>query len=209
MILTLTYSSPPAGDLGYLLHKHPNRVQAVSLAFGEAYVFFPEVSAERCTAALLLDVDPVGIVRGPGASIDQYVNDRPYVSSSMLSVALGRAFGTAMGGRSKDRQALADGAYRFECTITALPCRGRVELLTELFEPLGYEVTAIRHPLDPSRPAWGDSRYVSLTLTGTCRLRDLLAHVYVLVPVLDDAKHYWVGPDEVDKLLRRGTGWLE
>lgn len=209
MLFSINYRTRPATDLGYLLHKHPDRVQGVSLAFGMAQVFFPVATPDSCTAALLLDVDPVGIVRGRGATLDQYVNDRPYVSSSMLSVALGRAFNTAMSGRSKDRQSLADATHRFECTITALPCRGHADLLAELFEPLGYRVEATRHPLDPTQPDWGDSGYVTVTLDGTCRLRDLLAHIYVLVPVLDNDKHYWVGPDEVEKLLRRGAGWLD
>src|SRR5579864_142306 len=30
----------------------------------------------------------------------------------------------------------------------------------------------------------------------------------VLISVLDDDKHYWVGDAEVEKLLRHGEGWL-
>jgi 3' terminal RNA ribose 2'-O-methyltransferase Hen1 len=62
--------------------------------------------------------------------------------------------------------------------------------------------------LDETFPAWGDSRYVDLRLTGELRLADALNHLYVLLPVLDDGKHYWVSPDEVDKLIRAGGGWL-
>jgi 3' terminal RNA ribose 2'-O-methyltransferase Hen1 len=209
MLLTITSTAPPATDLGYLLHKHPERVHSVSLAFGHAYVFFPEASAERCTAALLLDVDPVGIVRGPGRTLDQYVNDRPYAASSLLSVALARAFGTALGGRSKERQSVADAAGRFHCTVTPLPCRGGEPMLRRLFEPLGYAVEARPHVLDARVPEWGESPYFTVELDATHRLRDLLAHLYVLIPVLDDDKHYWVGDDEVKKLLARGKGWLE
>src|SRR5713226_5643929 len=98
MLLTITNTHPTATDLGYLLHKNPARTQSFPLAAGQAHVFYPEASAERCTAALLLDLDPVALVRGSGGSrdeggpIDQYVNDRPYTASSFLSVAIAEAF---------------------------------------------------------------------------------------------------------------------
>src|SRR5260370_35672260 len=115
MLLPLTTTHNPATDLGYLLHKNPAKLHSFELSFGKAHVFYPEASSERCTVALLLEVDPVGLVRGKrgqheGGTLDQNVNDRPYVLSSFLSVALGRAFGTAMSGRSKGRQELADQA---------------------------------------------------------------------------------------------------
>jgi 3' terminal RNA ribose 2'-O-methyltransferase Hen1 len=186
-------------------------VQAFELPWGQAHVFFPEATAERCTAALLLDVDPVRLVRGPrgdGQALDQYVNDRPYVASSFLSVALGHVYGTALAGRSKDRPELAQCALPLQATLAVVPCRGGEGLLRRLFEPLGYTVAAERHALDAAFPEWGESRYYTVRLAAEARLRDLLTHLYVLVPVLDDDKHYWVGDDEVEKLLRRGAEWL-
>jgi len=214
MLLTISTTHQPATDLGYLLHKNPARAQHFTLSFGAAHVFYPEASAERCTAALVLDVDPVGLVRGrrgpegEGGLLMQYVNDRPYVASSFLSVAMAEVFGTAMTGRSKERQALADTPLPLEARLATVPCRGGDELLRRLFEPLGYSVRADAQPLDPAIPEWGASRYYVVTLSATARLCDLLTHLYVLVPVLDDEKHYWVGDDEVEKLIRRGEGWL-
>ena len=211
MLLTITTTHQPATDLGYLLHKNPARWQQFDLSFGKAHVYYPEASADRCTAALLLDVDAVGLVRrdaGEGFGLEQYVNDRPYVASSFMSVALGEVFGTAMTGRSKERQELADNALPWTVTIAVLPCRGGESVLRRLFEPLGYTVTAQQHMLDETFPDWGESQYFTVTLENTTRLRDLLAHLYVLIPVLDEEKHYWIGQDEVDKLLRRGAGWL-
>lgn len=214
MLLTITNTKPPATDLGYLLHKNPARWQSFELAFGKAHVFYPEVSPDRCTAALLLDVDPVGLVRnrrGPGTdsgTLDQYVNDRPYVASSFLSVAIARVLGTALAGTSKDRPELAEQALPLEAKIAVLPCRGGEDFLRRLFEPLRYEVIAIHHPLDEKFPEWGESPYYTVTLRATVRLQDLLTHLYVLIPVLDAEKHYWVGEDEVEKLLRHGEGWL-
>jgi len=213
MLLTLTTTHQPATDLGHLLHKNPARLHSFDLSFGKVHVFYPEASEERCTAALLLDVDPVGLVRGKrgstdGGALDQYVNDRPYVLSSFMSVAMGRALGTAMSGRSKSKQELADQKIPLTATLSVVACRGGDGLLRELFEPLGYTVSAQRHPLDEKFPDWGEGPYYTVTLQAETRLRDLLRHLYVLIPVLDAEKHYWVGTDEVEKLLRKGEGWL-
>ncbi|MFI6816225.1 3' terminal RNA ribose 2'-O-methyltransferase Hen1 [Nonomuraea sp. NPDC050328] len=213
MLLTISTTRKPATDLGFLLHKHPGRVQEFSQSFGTAAVFYPEAGDERCTAALLLDVDPVKLVRSRGASspdfsLSQYVNDRPYAASSLLAVALGDVFRTARAGRCKAKPELPDTALPLELTLPALPCRGGADLARRLFEPLGWAVEAVAVPLDERFPEWGDSRYLSLTLRGTLRLADALNHLYVLLPVLDDAKHYWIAPDEVDKLIRAAGGWL-
>jgi 3' terminal RNA ribose 2'-O-methyltransferase Hen1 len=182
-------------------------VQTFSLPFGAAHVLYPEASEERCTAALVLDVDPVGLVRrGRSAfALAEYVNDRPYVASSLLSVALVRVFKTAMEGL---RPELASSAIPLEAALPAVPARGGEELVRRLFEPLGYSVSVRELALDPAFPEWGASRRVSLRLSATVRLSELLTHLYVLLPVLDDEKHYWVDDSEVEKLLRRGAEWL-
>lgn len=212
MLLRITTTHQPATDLGYLLHKSPFRIHTLEQAFGKTHVFYPETTPERCTAALLLDIDPIGLVRrGPGGeaqALEEYVNDRPYAASSFLSVAIARTFGTAMNGKSKERQELADMPLPLETRISALPCRGGESLLRRLFEPLGYEIAASGHQLDEKFPEWGESKYFTVTLKTTVRLSDLLTHLYVLIPVLDDDKHYWVGDAEVEKLLRHGEGWL-
>lgn len=210
----LTISAPISGtNLGYLLLKNPARVHSFELPFGKAHVVYPELSDVHAAASLILDIDPVGLVRGRSrasgeGTLDQYVNDRPYVSSSFLSVAMSRVFGTAMGGRSKERQQLADTPLNWTATIAVAPCRSGERFIRALFEPLGYTVTAEQHPLDERFPEWGDGFYYTIRIAGTKRLQDLLAHIYVLVPVLDAEKHYWVGDDEVEKLLRKGEGWL-
>jgi 3' terminal RNA ribose 2'-O-methyltransferase Hen1 len=213
VLLTLTTTHTPATDLGYLLHKNPAAAQSFDLAFGKAHVFYPEASADRCTAALLLDIDPVGLVRSRGPSgenrtLEQYVNDRPYTASSFLSVAIAQVFGSALSGKSRERPELAETAIPLTARIAVLPCRGGEDLLHRLFDPLGYTLTAERHNLDETFPEWGPSPYYTVTLSRTCTLHDLLTNLYVLIPVLDNDKHYWVGDDEVQKLLRHGEGWL-
>ncbi|SCL23465.1 3' terminal RNA ribose 2'-O-methyltransferase Hen1 [Micromonospora nigra] len=218
MLLTLTTTHQPATDLGHLLVKHPDRVHAFDVPVGTAHVFYPEAGEQRCTAALLLDVDPLKLAaaRGRGGrasapegfTLGRYVNDRPYAASSLLASALSRVYRSALRGESRDRPELAATAVPLEVRVPVLRCRGGADVATRLFTPLGWAVTATPIPLDERYPEWGDSRYVDLTLTGTRRVADALNHLYVLLPVLDDAKHYWVAPDEVDKLLRAGAGWL-
>lgn len=214
VFLTISTSHRPATDLGYLLHKHPDRVQRFPQSFGTAVVFYPEATQERCTAALLLDVDPIRLVRtrgrhSPDFSLSHYINDRPYAASSLLAVALGDVFGTARAGRCAARPDLVGVGIPLEIGVPVLPCRGGPEVAHRIFAPLGWEVSAIPIPLYQAFPQWGDARYVRLALSGRMRLADALNQLYVLLPALDESKHYWQGPDEVDKLLRSGSGWLE
>ena len=212
MLLTITYTGQSATELGYLLYKNPYRPQMFELSHGKAYVFYPEISDRRTTAALLLDIDPIDLARGKtgksGGGLFDYVNDRPYVSSSFLSTAISKVFGTAMTGRADAHQALSDSPLDLTATVTMLPCRGEQEKLNSVFEPLGYEVSYETFVSDENFPDWGESKYVNLTISGKVRLRDLLKHLFVLIPVFDRQKHYWVDADEVEKLLRIGEDWL-
>ena len=211
MQLHLTNRTPDATDLGHLLHKHPARCHGGELAFGQATVFYPEATPERCTAVLAVDVDPVDLVRSEGArqggwALGQYVNDRPYAASSFLSVAISRIFGTALNGRCTKRPELVEKPLDLEARLPVV--QAPEGMLEKLFEPLGYEVESRRLPLEPAFPDWGESRYHELILRATLPLHVLLKHLFVLIPTLDRNKHYWVGQEEIDKLLGKGEGWL-
>jgi 3' terminal RNA ribose 2'-O-methyltransferase Hen1 len=211
MQLQISTTHQPATDLGYLLSKNPDRHQTFTLAFGTAHVFYPEATPERCSVALVVDVDPVGLVRGRGDSdgpLTQYVNDRPYTASSFLAVAIAQVFSSGMAGSSKARAELAGSAMPLEAEIPVLRCRAGAAKVRACFEPLGYEVDLQPLPLDETFPDWGESRYFRLHLRGTLRLSELLQHLYLLLPALDGDKHYYVGSDEVQKLLDKGGDWL-
>jgi len=200
MLLQLSTTHSPATDLGFLLAKNPARVQEFNLSFGKAHVFYPDASEELCTLALLLDVDSVALVRGKAQGeglLSQYVNDRPYAATSFLSVAIAQVLRSALSGACKEKPELAQTAIPLRAQVEGVPASP--EQLEKLFAPLGYRVEA--HALG--------GKHSRLTLNATTKLSDLLAHLYVLIPVLDDAKHYYVGEEEVEKLLRHGTGWLE
>jgi len=218
MLLTITSVTPPATDLGFVLHKNPAALRSVDVGFGVAHAFYPEAGPQRCTVALLVEVDPVALARRQGAGMPaaeaggfplaRYVNDRPYAASSFLSVALRRVFGTALRGTCEARPELPGQLFELTAELPVLPCRGGEALLRELFEPLGYQVSAAPIALDPHFPDWGDSPYFSVRLSGACRVQDLLGHLYVLLPVLDDGKHYWITADEIGKLTGPAAEWL-
>ena len=216
MLLNITTTHKPATDLGYLLHKHPDKFQTVELSVGKAHVFYPEKSENRTTVSLLLDIDPIDMVRGArnlggdGFALGHYVNDRPYVASSFMSVALAKAFSSAMNGKCKDKPELVDVKLPFEVTISVIPApKGGEILIRKFFEPLGYEVELTRHQLDDKFPEWGDSKYYTLRLKHTITTKELLSHLYVLIPTLDNDKHYFVSENEIEKLLQKGEGWLK
>ncbi|MEM7040884.1 MAG: 3' terminal RNA ribose 2'-O-methyltransferase Hen1, partial [Bacteroidota bacterium] len=215
MLLTIKETGANAPTLSWLLHKHPGKAQTFDLKHGKAHVFYPENDAESVQVALLLDIDPVELVRGrdkftvAGHPLSQYVNDRPYAASSLLSVALNKVFGSAINGKCEGMREAVDVVRNLETQVSVASCHGGEDLLKRLFEPLGYTVETESMPLDTEFPEWGRSPYYDLTLKGSATLKDHLSHLYVLFPVLDNDKHYWVGEEEVEKLLRRGESWLD
>lgn len=216
MLLTITAEGENAAALSFLMHKHPDKLQQVELSVGAASIFYPECRKEKVTAALLLDIDPIGMVRnaknfaGKDFLLGQYVNDRPYVASSFMSSAISKAFSSAMNGNCKEHPEFIDMPLALTAKISVLPApRGGELLIKRLFEPLGYTVEAERHLLDTQFSEWGYGKYFTLTLKNTLPLKDLLSHLYVLIPVLDNEKHYFITQNEVEKLLQKGKGWLE
>ncbi len=213
MLLLLETTHAPATDLGFLLHKNPSRAQTFDLPFGQARVWYPVATPEKCQFALWLDMDPVRLSRGSGSdhrdsfSLQPYVNDRPYVASSFLCVAIAQVLRAAMSGQSKERPELAQTPIPLAVRLPVVPSRGGESLLRRLFEPVGYQVEPKRLVLDKNL-GWNESPYYDLSLKATRKLSEVLEHLYVLLPVLDDDKHYWVGPDEVEKLLKHGQSWL-
>jgi len=216
MILNITTTHNPATDLGFLFHKHPDKFQTFELSIGKAYVFYPEKSNDRTTISLLLDIDPIDMVRGArnhggdSFALGHYVNDRPYVVSSFMSVAISKAFSSALNGKCKDKPELVDVKLPFEVVISVIPApKGGELLIRKFFEPLGYIVELKRHQLDNKFTEWGDSKYFTLKLKHTITTKELLSHLYVLIPTLDNDKHYFVSQNEIDKLLQKGEGWLK
>ncbi len=217
MFLALQAQISPGQDLGYLLHKHPDAHYQQESSLGLAHVFYPEVLADSATAVLMLEVDTIGSLRSKRKQhlgMEQYINDRPYVAGSLLSVAIAQHLGSALNGHSRERPERVDEALPLTLTLAAVASRGGPEWFQTLFEPLGYQWQVERYAY-PGVQSTSDidkspeSPYYTLTLKHCLPLNQALSHLYVLLPVLDRHKHYFYGPDEVDKLLRHGQGWLE
>lgn len=213
MLLAITTTYQPATDLGYLLHKHPDRLQAFSLSTGQAQVFYPEAHEQRCTACLMLDLNPVELVRnrkGPSPTLQEhYVNDRPYSCNSFLTTAISKAFGTALNGTCAARPDLVHQPLPLEANLASVKIDGEMSLLQELFGPLGYEIAYTPIALDPRFPSWGMSKYVNLRLTHQIPLAALLRHLYILLPVLDNDRHFWISQQDIAVLLEKGQNWLQ
>lgn len=156
MLLTLTLTRPPATDLGHLLHKHPERLQSFSLPFGQAHVFYREANEERCTAVLMLEVDPP-----------------------------------------------------LRARIAALPCAGGEGCCGGWFEPLGFGIHPVDHPLDEQFPEWGESRYFTVELEGELRVRELQGAVPLQARALDALDR--ASPSEESELVFPGErgGYLD
>jgi SAM-dependent methyltransferase len=199
----LTVASP-GDELSYLLFKHPGRVQAFDLAVGRAWVFYPRADAEATEAALLVDVDSAALARSKrfrvsGFELAHHVNDRAYAASSLLAVALGRVFRSAMAGSDPaDRPGAADRPRQLTIHLPSVRSRGGAPLVRQLFEPLGWAADAVE----------AVPTCVDLRLSGVARLSTALSQLYVLLPTLDDSKHYWVAEAEIDKVVRHGRDWL-
>jgi 3' terminal RNA ribose 2'-O-methyltransferase Hen1 len=197
-------------DFSYLLHKNPSKAHIFDMSFGRAIVFYPELSETISTCTLMLDIDPLaqGKADGKSPGLFDYVSPRPYSSSSFMSVAIANVFGSALGGRCSEKPNLADEKLDLSVSVAALPCYADKQLAWRLFEPLGYRVGLKTDILDEAFPDWGPSPYVDLELSGRLTLSTLLRQLYVLIPVFDRKKHYYVSEAEVDKLARFGEGWL-
>ena len=178
MLLTIRSEHNPATDLGFLLHKHPDKLQSTKLSVGQAHIFYPESTPARTTVALLLDIDPIALVRGAkhsstkDFSLFPYVNDRPYVASSFMSVAIAKAFSSALNGKCPQKPELVETPMPLQAKLSVLPAaKGGETLIRKLFEPLGYQVTLQRHVLDEQFPKWGNSKYFTLELNNVLKVK--------------------------------------
>lgn len=211
MLFELTTTHTPATDLGFLLHKHPDKLHAIELTAGTAYVFYTENNEQRCTACLLIDINPVELVRGNKRAFlqEHYVNDKPYTSNSFLCSALTKAYGSALNGNCQNRPELTDRPLPLKAVIYSLKVDCDKSYLNKLFEPLGFTVSYEILPLDSHFPEWGESKIVNLTLEAQTPLKMLLSQLYVIILALDNDRHYWITRSDIDTLFKRGEQWLD
>ena len=216
MYLQINTNDNDAQLLGYLLHKHPDNYQTKALNFGTAHMFYTDNTATYCTFNLVLEINSVALSRNAHKNnfkasfkLADYVNDRPYVASSFLTTAISKVLRSTMNGICNEKPELVQKQWPLTITINAVKSKKGVSEIHRFFEPLGYQVETETQLLDPQFEAWGMSPYFKLTLRGNKTLNEVLTHLYVLLPVLDNNKHYFVNQDEVNKLLDKGGDWLK
>ena len=161
MLLTITTTHGPATDLGYLLHKHPARFQSYDLSFGGRMSSTPRSDDDRCSACLLLDVDPVGIVRGKGAAEGLLVPVRQRSTLRRLVVPQRGDLAGLRLGAPGPVQGPAGADDDPDPALGPAACHsraGRRAVPEGVFEPLGYAVDAERHPLDERFPSGARAR---------------------------------------------------
>ena len=205
MLIAITSRTRPASDLGYALHKHPDRVQQFDVGYGKATVFYPVASEDECTFVMVVEVDPVRLARGPehtrgGGLVTDYVTDRPYAASSMLAVAIGKVLSTATAGRCEKKPELAAKPMDLEVEISTVRNLAQ-DRVRSLFTDLGYKVEIEGKEQD---------RYVTVrTRSDRWTLGETLRQIRVLLPAIDGRHHHYVNDEDVAHLLRHGEGWLD
>lgn len=211
MLLEISTTHKPATDLGYLLHKHPDKIQTFELSIGNAHVFYPEANENNCTACLLLDINPIDLVRGSRNNFlqEHYVNDRPYTTNSFLSTAIMKAFSSAVNGNCKIKPELVDTKIPLKVRISSLKIDCDKSYISKLFSPLGYDFSYEIIQLDEKFPEWGESKVINLTIEKVTTLKELLSQLYVFIMVFDNDRHYWISKHDIDVLIRRGENWLD
>ncbi len=212
MILNFNVKGENADKISFLLHKSPNKLHQFSLGFGSAYVFYSKYERNDVSFSLLVDIDPIDLVRGKNKNsqgIFDYVNDRPYATSSFLCSAIAQVFSTALSGRSKEYEHLVKEEMEFKVEVVSLKVKTNLIMLNKIFDPLGYELEIKSHLLDEKIFGEEESNYVDLILKNKLTLQSVLQHLYVLIPVFDNNKHYFVNNDEVEKLLSKGGDWID
>lgn len=213
MLLTLSTTDKIGTDIGYLLHKNPNRLHEYTLSFGKARVFYPKASQDECQVALLVEINPVELAQKTKRNISnwslgKYINDRPYVASSFLSTAIAKVFGTAMNGRCTKKPELVHHKIDLKIKLPVILSSGGEIDIHKIFEPLGYHVETHPITLNGNSGYNYERQYFSLELKIKETLQLVLSHLYLLIPTLDANKHYYVTEAEIEKLLEKGKSWL-
>ncbi len=216
MVLNIKTTGENANNLGFLLHKHPSRYQTETLPYGTVHMFYPEISKELCSFVMFVEINSIALARttkdnySATFKLGHYVNDRPYVASSFLTTVISKFLGSALNGKCNKHPNLVEEQFSLEIEVSVVKSiKGKLQI-ANFFEPLGYKVSVEEKQLDSSNLNWGVSSYFNLKLEhNSITISDLLSHLYVLLPVLDNNKHYYVSEDEVEKLLNKGETWLK
>ncbi|WP_310831561.1 3' terminal RNA ribose 2'-O-methyltransferase Hen1 [Paenibacillus pedocola] len=213
MHLIIRATGTGAGMLSHLLAKNPNNLYDRTEKEARVRIVFTVSSEEETEAVIYVTPDPIELVKGDSSAhndITQYINDREFVTSSLFCSYIRPALGTALNGKPKEAYMPWVGKpLKLELTFGPVASNLPDRTLEELFTALGYEVQLERGDAEYSFALKTRSSARYIKLAGEQTLQTALQQLFVLIPALDDYKHYYISDDEVDKIRRYGAGWLE
>ncbi|WIM41190.1 3' terminal RNA ribose 2'-O-methyltransferase Hen1 [Paenibacillus sp. PK4536] len=211
MYLTIKATGTHASMISHLLAKNPNNLYDRTEKGARIRLVYTSFQPEETEVLLFVTPDPIDLVKGSPDHYDitQYINDRELVVSSLFCSYIRPALGTALNGKPK-----ADYIDWVEHPFTLHMSMGPVasdlpdSMIESLFQPLGYEVQMERGEIDYSFDLKNRSTVRHIQISGQQTLQHMLRQLYILIPVLDNYKHYYISDDEIERLQRYGEGWL-
>jgi 3' terminal RNA ribose 2'-O-methyltransferase Hen1 len=208
MQLSLTVRGSGAEAVSYLIAKNPNNLYERNEKGFKVRLVYPTFTKEEVQFVIYVKPDPIDLVRNTADSYDitHYINDREFAVSSLFITTIRKALGTALNGKPDEAYAeWVDHPFEIELSFGPVSTDLRDHELAELFEPIGYQVD-IQRGVSVLREK-SSARFV--TISGSQTVQNALKHVSILIPVIDNYKHYFLDEREVEKLDRYGEGWLE
>ncbi|MDN4617361.1 3' terminal RNA ribose 2'-O-methyltransferase Hen1 [Paenibacillus sp. PsM32] len=211
MYLTIKATGEHANMISHLLAKNPHNLYDRTEKGARVRLVYTSFEPHDTEAILFVTPDPIELVKGTPDHYDitQYINDRELAVSSLFCSYIRPALGTALNGKPKaDYMNWVD--YQFDLQMTFGPVASDLpdHVVESLFQPLGYEVQMERGEIDYSFDLKNRSTVRHIQISGQQTLQQMLRQVYILIPVLDNYKHYYINEDEIERLRRYGEGWL-
>jgi 3' terminal RNA ribose 2'-O-methyltransferase Hen1 len=212
MQLTIQASGDNVQAISYLLAKNPNNLYERNHKGHLVRLFYSKFTETELEVTIFVTPDPIEMVKNNSNSYDitHYINDREFAVSSIFCSFIRSALGTALNGQPKEEHLKwVNHPFSFNFEFGPVVSSLSDEKLMNLFEPIGYEVTINRPEIEYSFPIKTKSSARYLSIKGMKTLQEGLRHLFVLIPVIDNYKHYFIDEKEIEKLERYGEGWLE
>ncbi|PYF06198.1 3' terminal RNA ribose 2'-O-methyltransferase Hen1 [Ureibacillus chungkukjangi] len=212
MQLTIRGTGQDIQVISYLLAKNPNNLYERRVSGHLVRMFFSQFSEEEVEVTFFVTPDPIELSRNNSKVYDitSYINDREFVVSSIFCTFLRTALGTALNGKPvEEYEPWVNHPFPLEFSFGPVASQLTDQDIQSLFQPLGYAVEITYGEADYNMDFKSKSSARFITLKGSTTLQMGLRQLFVLIPVLDNYKHYYIDEQEVEKIVRYGEGWLD
>lgn len=211
MHITLKATGNNAGMISHLLAKNPYNTYDRTEKGARVRMVYTVFTEEEAEIVIQASPDSIDLVKNSPDSYDitQYINDREFVTSSLFCTYIRGSLGTALNGKPKEEYAeWVTHPFALELSFGPVASDLPDSVVEGLFAPLGYQVDIERGEADYSFQLKNRSTVRYVTLSGHQTVQYALRQLLLLIPVLDNYKHYYISEEEFDKLRRYGEGWL-